>query len=386
VTEVPTLTPVDLTPPDPSLPLLVVGPSLGTSAETLWSASAAALAGSFHVLGWDLPGHGRSAPASAAFTAFDLAEAVWTVVRGALAGRGDPDGAVHYAGDSLGGAVGLQLLLERPAWRFTRATLICTGARIGTPDGWRQRAAQVRGSGTASLLEAAPARWFAPGFPGRRPQVAQGLLAALAATDDASYAWACEALAEFDVRRLLPRIGVPVLAVAGAHDVVCTVPDLQAVATGVPSARLAVLDVGHLAPAEAPDEVAALLADVPPGQDPFEAGLAVRRAVLGDAHVDRSLAAATEVTSDFQEFITRYAWGGIWTRPGLDRRQRSLITITALVALGHHEELALHLRGALRNGLSMEEIREALLQAAIYCGVPAANSAFRIAQQVLAED
>jgi 3-oxoadipate enol-lactonase/4-carboxymuconolactone decarboxylase len=386
VTEVPTLTAVDLTPADPALPLLVVGPSLGTSAETLWSAPAAALGGRFHVVGWDLPGHGRSAPASGAFTIADLAEAVWAVVRATLAGRGDPDGAVHYAGDSLGGAVGLQLLLERPAWRFPRATLISTGGRIGMPDGWRQRAAQVRASGTASLLEATPARWFGPGFPDRRPQVAQGLLDALAAADDASYAWACEALAEFDVRHLLPRIGVPVLAVAGAHDVVTVVSDLEAIAVGVPSGGLAVLDVGHLAPAEAPEEVAALLTGVPPREDPLEAGLAVRRAVLGDAHVDRSLAAATEVTRDFQEFLTRYAWGGIWTRPGLDRRQRSLITLTALVALGHHEELALHLRGARRNGLSLEEIREALLQTAIYCGVPAANSAFRVAQQVLAEE
>jgi alkylhydroperoxidase/carboxymuconolactone decarboxylase family protein YurZ len=91
------------------------------------------------------------------------------------------------------------------------------------------------------------------------------------------------------------------------------------------------------------------------------------------------------VTRDFQEFITRYAWGAIWTRPGLDRRQRSLVTLTALVALGHHEELALHLRGAVRNGLSQAEIREALLQTAIYCGVPAANSAFRVAQDVLGD-
>jgi 3-oxoadipate enol-lactonase/4-carboxymuconolactone decarboxylase len=386
VTQVPTLTAVDLTPAAPSLPLLVVGPSLGTSAETLWSAAAAALAGRFHVVGWDLPGHGHSAPAFAPFTIADLAEAVWAVVRATLAGRGDPDGAVHYAGDSLGGAVGLQLLLERPAWRFPRATLLSTGARIGTPDGWRQRAAQVRASGTASLLEATPARWFGPGFSARRPQVAQGLLDALAAADDASYAWACEALAEFDVRHLLFRIGVPVLAVAGAHDVVTLVSDLEAIAVGVPSGRLAVLDVGHLAPAEAPEEVAALLTGGPPRQDPLEAGLSVRRAVLGDAHVDRSLAAATEVTRDFQEFITRYAWGGVWTRPGLDRRQRSLITLTALVALGHSEELALHLRGARRNGLSVEEIRETLLQTAIYCGIPAANTAFRVAQQVLADE
>ena len=116
-----------------------------------------------------------------------------------------------------------------------------------------------------------------------------------------------------------------------------------------------------------------------------DAGLAVRRAVLGEAHVDRATARATDFTRDFQDLITQYAWGSIWTRPGLDRRSRSLITLTALVARGHHEELALHLRAARTNGLTDDEIKELLLQTAIYCGVPDANTAFRIAQQVLAE-
>ena len=114
-------------------------------------------------------------------------------------------------------------------------------------------------------------------------------------------------------------------------------------------------------------------------------GMAVRREVLGDAHVDRAVAATTDFTADFQDLITRYAWGEIWTRPGLDRRSRSMITLTALIARGHHEELAMHLRAARRNGLTDDEIKEVLLQTAIYCGVPDANSAFRIAQQVLGE-
>ncbi|MFC7277677.1 4-carboxymuconolactone decarboxylase [Paractinoplanes rhizophilus] len=113
--------------------------------------------------------------------------------------------------------------------------------------------------------------------------------------------------------------------------------------------------------------------------------MVARRAVLGDAHVDRAVAGTTPFTRDFQELITAYAWGGIWTRPGLDRRSRSMITMTALVALGHHEELAMHVRAARTNGLTDDEIKEVLLQAAIYCGVPAANTAFRIAQRVLDE-
>lgn len=118
----------------------------------------------------------------------------------------------------------------------------------------------------------------------------------------------------------------------------------------------------------------------------YEDGMTVRREVLGDAHVDRAVAQTTDFTADLQDLITRYAWGDIWTRPGLDRRSRSLITLTALVARGHHDELAMHVRAARRNGLTVGEIKEVLLQTAIYCGVPEANTAFRIASRVLAED
>lgn len=117
----------------------------------------------------------------------------------------------------------------------------------------------------------------------------------------------------------------------------------------------------------------------------YERGMRVRREVLGDEHVDAAIERTTGFTAEFQELITRYAWGEIWTRPGLDRKTRSCITLTALVALGHLEELKMHVRAALRNGLSEEEIKEVLLQSAIYCGVPAANSAFAVAQDVLAD-
>jgi 4-carboxymuconolactone decarboxylase len=116
-----------------------------------------------------------------------------------------------------------------------------------------------------------------------------------------------------------------------------------------------------------------------------ERGMKVRREVLGDEHVDAAVEKTTEFTADFQDFITRYAWGDIWSRPGLDRRTRSAITLTALVAVGRFDELAMHVRAALRNGLTEDEIKEILLQSGIYCGVPAANSAFAVAQRVLDE-
>jgi 3-oxoadipate enol-lactonase / 4-carboxymuconolactone decarboxylase len=356
----------------PGRPLLLVGPSIGTTVETLWGRCVARLGGRFHVIGWDLPGHGRSPAPSGSFTVADLGRAVL-----ALAG----DTPFRYAGVSLGGAVGLELLLAAPA-QVEAAALLCTGARIGTPEGWRERAGLVRSSGTAAMVEGSAQRWFAPGFVEREPAVASALLHALRDTDDEGYAQACLALAGHDVRDRLAGITPPVLAVAGAADQPTPPSSLAQIAEGVRYGRLAVLDdTAHQAPAEQPSLVADLLLD-----HLARPGMAVRRSVLGDAHVDRAVAATTDLTEGFQDLITRYAWGEIWRRPGLDRRSRSMITLTALVALGHQEELAMHVRAARRNGLSDAEIEEVLLQTAIYCGVPAANTAFRIAQRVLAEE
>lgn len=368
-------------------PVILLGPSLGTSAATLWGATAPMLTAEARVVGWDLPGHGRSRPADS----FSIAELAAAVV--AIADHLGVE-QFHYAGDSIGGCVGLQLALDAPH-KVATATLLCTGAAIGTPEGWRGRAATVRAEGMAVMVADAPERWFAPGFTQRRPGVAAALLDGLSHTDPESYAQACEALAAFDVTDRLPQIDIPVLAIAGREDAPTPPESLQRIASEVTNGELVVLEaVGHLAPAEAPDRVAALIAQrlelaglAAAGNvdEVYQRGMAVRREVLGDAHVDRALATTTELTADFQRMITEYAWGGIWTRPGLDRRSRSMITLTALIARGHHEEFAMHLRAARRNGLSNNEIAELIMQTAIYCGVPDANTAFRIASDVLSD-
>lgn len=386
---VPKITGVQLSNPSAG-PLLLLGNSIGTSGTALWSASAAFLGERFHVVAWDLPGHGRNTdPVSDGFSMAELAAGVMAFADRVLSDRGEPGGRLYYAGDSLGGVVGLQALLDAPD-RILAAVLLCTGAKIGDAAGWWERAARVRASGTTVLVNQSVERWFAPGFLEREPQVASQLLDSLRAADAEAYALACEALADFDVRTRLREIAVPVLAVAGAEDFATPADLLAEIAHGVQRGTLQVLDgVAHLAPAEVPQEVAKLIMkhfdaeDL--GRDRYAAGMRVRRAVLGDDHVDRATAATTDFTRDFQQLITEYAWGTIWTRPGLDRRSRSMITLTALVARGHHEELAMHVRAARRNGLSVDEIKEVLLQTAIYCGVPDANTAFRIAQAALAD-
>ncbi len=394
---IPTITAVRLTGAAnrAELPLLVLGPSLGTSAATLWTECAAGLTDVFDVVAWDLPGHGYNHSVDEEpFSMAELAQGVLRVLDGILEQRDQFNGPFVYAGDSVGGAVGLQLLLDHPH-RVDSAVLLCTGAQIGDPSMWGGRVGQVSVSGTSVMVSGSAERWFAPGFLDRSPRTGSALLHALQDADDRGYIQVCEALAGFDVRDRLGEVAAPVLAVAGALDLATPTEKLREIAEGVQHGRLVELDgVAHLAPAEVPDRVARLirqhvLGEVEPEETTpgpsYDAGMVVRREVLGDAHVDRATAATTDLTREFQELITEYAWGRIWTRPGLDRRSRSMITLTALIARGHHEELAMHVRAARTNGLTREEIKELILQSAVYCGVPDANTAFRIAQRVLDE-
>lgn len=255
----PDVTTVDVacTGPSPRTgrPLLVLGPSLGTSAATLWGRCLPALRRHFDVVAWDLPGHGASRPPAAPFGIPELATAVLASVAPVL----EPQEGIHYAGDSIGGAVGLQLLLDHPHLIHT-AVLLCTGARIGTPEAWHERADLVRGEGTAGVVDASRERWFGPGFTDREPAVAEALLDALRHADAEGYAGACEALAAFDVRDRLGEIAIPVLAVAGSADGPTPPETLEEIVRGVGHGRVEVLTgVGHLAPAEAPDAVAGLI-------------------------------------------------------------------------------------------------------------------------------
>ena len=212
----------------------------------------------------------------------------------------------------------------------------------------------------------------------------------LAATPREGYAGCCEALAGADLHERLSAIEPPTLVVTGAADPVAPPASGDALASALPVARHVTVPGAHVPSVEYPEPFTHARSRPPHGGDRMsdlhERGTAVRREVLGDEHVDRAAARTTPFTADFQDLITRYAWGEIWTRPGLDRRTRSCITLTALVAGGHEHELALHVRAALRNGLTPDELKEVLLQTAVYCGVPAANSAFAVAQRVLEEE
>ncbi|MEU9184227.1 4-carboxymuconolactone decarboxylase [Streptomyces sp. NPDC048484] len=408
-------------------PVLILGPSLGTTWH-MWDRQVPELVKQWRVFRFDLPGHG-GAPAHPAGSVTELAERLLATLDGLGVQR------FGYAGCALGGAVGAELALRRPE-RLASLTLIAASPRFGTADEFRQRGVIVRSNGLDPIARTSPERWFTGGFAAAQPAITEWAVQMVRTTDPGCYIAACEALAAFDIRSDLGRIGVPTLVLVGSDDQVTGPAEARTLVAGIPDARLAVVPgASHLVPVEQPAAVTDLLvrhfstawqqptydsstgqmavvvpqaspvlavpqqmspvAEIAPApqpealmgrSDPYDAGLKVRREVLGDAHVDRALAQADEFSGDFQEFITRYAWGEIWDRPGLDRRSRSCVTLTALVAGGHLDELAFHTRAALRNGLTPVEIKEVLLQAAVYCGVPAANSAFKVAQQVIREE
>jgi len=291
----------------------------------------------------------------------------------------------HVAGISIGGMIAQALAAADPA-RVTSLMLVDTAMAIPPAESWISRATTVRCEGVAVLADAVMARWVTPGFV-EAPE-AQGLRAMLLRTPAEGYAGAAEAIAAADLTAGTSALTLPTLVVVGDQDAATPVASAQALHAVIPGSELVIIEGGaHIPTVEKPGEVTAALQNFlsPPINDYYEAGMAVRKQVLGEAHVARATEKITDLDRDFQAFITRTAWGSVWTRPGLDRRTRSLLTIAMMASLGHEEELKLHLRASKNTGASQADIAEALMQVAVYGGVPAANSAFRIAKEIFGE-
>lgn len=235
-------------------PLVVLGPSLGTS-TVLWRTVVPRLTDRFRIVAWDLPGHGASPAPGAPFTVEELADAVAEGV------RAFGDESVRYAGVSLGGAVGLHLALRHPDL-LDALVVVASGAKLGTAEGWAARAAVVREQSTSAMIAGSAERWFAPDSPAREPEITGELLHALQDADDDGYARCCEALAQHDVRAELGSIRTPTLIVWGEGDQVAPEPVARELADGIPGARIVRIDgAAHLPPAEQPSATAAALAE-----------------------------------------------------------------------------------------------------------------------------
>ena len=376
----------DLSGPE-GAPVVAFSNSLGTAAE-MWDAQARALAGRCRVLRYDTRGHGRSSTAGPV-TIKQLAEDLAGLLEALSVS------SAHVVGLSLGGMTAQALAIHYPA-KVRSLVLMATDAFLPPQDGWQARAKTVREQGLGAIVDAAMGRWFTDQSAVTCPEKVAFARARFVSGDAEGYALCCEAIGAMDLRPQLGTIKQTCMVVAGRHDPVTTVEMCEGLSAAIAGSTFRVVEgASHLIPMEQPKAVNDLLVDwlehhgalLPaPTRGSFETGLANRKAVLGIDHVQRSLAQSGPFSMPWQDFITRNAWGEMWGDDTLPFKLRSCVTLAMMIALHREEEFKLHVKPALKNGVTLEELRALLLHASIYAGVPASNAAFRWMRDVLGDE
>ena len=378
----------ELTGPEDA-PVVVFSTSVGATIE-MWDPQVRAIGDRFRLLRYDTRGHGRSQVIDRPTSIEELADD--------LAGLLDALGIAkaHLVGLSLGGMTGQALALRHPD-KLESLVLLATSAYLPPAEAWTERAATVRAKGMAAIADTVMSRWFTRAFTERAPGAVAATRERFIANDANGYAICCEVIRDMDLRPAIGAVRTPTLILAGADDPATPVAMMEDIRTRIPDAEMIIVPrAAHLLNLERPEIVnahlAAFLARFAEGRAAssggvgFEAGLANRKAVLGAAHVERSLAKAGDFGMPWQDFITRIAWGEIWGDKTIPWKTRSMLTLAMMIALHREEEFKLHVRPALKNGVTTDELRALILQAAIYAGVPAANAAFRWVKDVLGEE
>jgi 3-oxoadipate enol-lactonase / 4-carboxymuconolactone decarboxylase len=360
-------------------PALILSNSLGTDHE-MWAPQIPHFLDYFRVLRYDTRGHGASDAPGGDYSIELLARDVLELTRALGIGK------FAFCGLSLGGMTGQWLAAHAPE-RLSALILANTSALMAPKSNWDTRRQAVLTSGMSAIADMVIGRFFSAETLASDSPYPHSTRNTFLGTNPVGYAGCCAAIRDMDQVALLRKITVPTLVISGDRDVSTPwVGHGEILAREIPGARSVQLPAAHLSNLERPHSFTAavldfLLPPFPAGDDSLRAGEVVRRAVLGDEHVDRSKASSTDFTREFQELITRYAWGTIWTRPGLDHRTRRMLVIAMMASLGRWEEFRLHVRAGLARDLEPSDLKEVLLQTAIYAGVPAANSGFQIANE-----
>ncbi len=359
-----------------SKPVLAFSNSLGLD-HTLWDVQAADLLPHFRILRYDTRGHGASDGPPGDYSIELLARDVLGLAE-AL--------GIHkfaFCGISLGGFIG-QWLGARGNGRISHLILANTSSYVGPASNWEARKQAVASGGMSAIGDMFIQRSFVPETLARGEPRVESLQRIFLGTNPVGYMGCCVAVRDMNQTAMLRDIRVPTLVISGDRDVATPWEGHGDVLTReIPGARVVRLPAAHLSNIERPRSFTAALLDflLPPADNTRAAGEKVRRAVLGDAHVDSAIAKTTDFNRDFQDLITRYAWGSVWTRPGFNPRQRRLLALAMMASLGRWDEFRLHVRTGLAHELEPCDLKEALLQLAIYAGVPAANTAFQIAKE-----
>jgi 3-oxoadipate enol-lactonase/4-carboxymuconolactone decarboxylase len=360
-----------------SAPILMLH-SIGTNLH-VFDPQAAALARDHRVIRMDLRGHGLSGVTAGPVTMSRHAQDALALLDALGVQR------AHVVGLSIGGRIAQQMAAEAPE-RVASLVLMDTAAEFPPPEAWQQRIEIATAQGMAGLVDMVIPRWVVDASLAS----AQGLRRMLLATDPQGYAASAAALRDARAAEIAGRIACATTVIVGERDIATPPAMAEALRNMIPGAELVTIpEAAHIPTLERAEAVnAALLghfAALAPRHG-AAGGLAIRKAVLGEAHVARAQANTTPLDAAFQEWITANVWGGVWTRPGLPRHTRSLLTLAMMAALGRHEEFELHVRATRNTGVTPEEIAEVLLQVGAYAGVPAANSALKIARRVLQEE
>jgi 3-oxoadipate enol-lactonase / 4-carboxymuconolactone decarboxylase len=358
--------------------------SLGTDFR-IWNDVVADLKQHGNIVRFDKQGHGLSSLSNENLSIGDYAADVLALMDALNIKK------AVVVGLSIGGIIG-QYLAVHHADRLEKLVLSNTAPKIGNADGWNARVNGVKTNGIASITEGVMKVWFSDTFHQNRGNELVGYANMLKSTPVDGYTTACAAIRDNDLTAAIAHIQTPTLCFAGSNDG-STPPDLvKAMADKIPNSQyILVGGVGHIPCVEAPSIISKHILDFVFGNAKnealslYEQGMKTRRSVLGDAHVNRAEANKSEFDKDFQEYITNSAWGAIWSREGLTKRERSMITIAVLATLGHDEEVAMHIRATKNTGATMEDIKEVLLHIGVYAGVPVSNIAYKIAKKTYSE-
>lgn len=362
----------------PNSPVLVFSNSLGTDLS-MWDAVVPLLLPYFRILRYDTRGLGKSEVTSDPYTMAQLGQDVIDLM--------DELGfeKVHFCGLSMGGQIGQWLGIHHGD-RLNKLVLCNTAAKIGTPRAWNDRIQLIQKEGLQAIWAGSQKVWFREAFAQENPVLMSQLERMFLQNKVLGYAHCCGAIRDADFRGDLEKVDTATLVLTGDEDPATTVADAEWMVEKMPNAQLAVLAARHIPSIEQAEAFAETLIDFLVGKTTLEKGMHVRRTVLGDAHVDRASQNINAFNEDFQSFISHYAWGEIWTRPGLTKPNRSLITLAMMIALNRKAEFKMHVKAAIHNGVTVAEIKEVILQSGVYCGLPAANEAYHSAQAVFKEN
>jgi 3-oxoadipate enol-lactonase/4-carboxymuconolactone decarboxylase len=367
------------------LPVLILSHSISTD-HAMWDLQVENLLPHFQLLRYDTRGHGASEATAGEYSIEMLGKDVLALADTLQISQ------FAFCGLSLGGAIGQWIAAHAPE-RVTHLALANTSPQFVPRTNWEARIAAVSRGGMSAVADVAMQRFFSPETLAKKNPHVASTRSVFLGTDLIGYLGCCAALRDMNHGEILGQIKAPTLVISGDRDVATPWNGHgELLAQEIPGAKALHLPAAHLSNLERPHSfTAALLEFLLPqpdaNADSLQTGFAVRRAVLGDAHVDRAIANTTEFTREFQELITRYAWGTIWFRPELDWRTRRLLALSITASLGRWEEFALHVRAGLASDLELCDLKEVLLQTAVYAGVPAANTGFRIvAEQTRKKD